>query len=236
MEEHAKPVVLLTRPSEASARFACALSGDRAEVVISPLQSIVRLPFCPAVESELIFTSENGARIYGDTVAGDGTRAWCVGERTAAVAAERGYVPAVGGGTAEDLLAKIIAEKPELPLVWAAGRNRRVDIVAGLQAAGLRAELSEVYDQVPAPLSDEARRALVSGRPVVAPVFSPRSASLLADTMPEGSAPIVVCISRAAAEAAPLCATVVAEAPNASAVAASVNAVLAQVEGPRDAR
>jgi uroporphyrinogen-III synthase len=206
-------VLLLTRPEPAARRFAAEAEqavGPFAQVVIAPLQRIVPLGPLPALPpgAALAFTSENGVAMavaagLGGQAAGGPRRAYCVGARTAAAARAAGFEARAAEGCADALLAAILADPPPGPIVHLAGRHQRGDLAERLRAAGLPATRIAAYDQQAAEVSDEARAALAGARPVVAPLFSPRSAALLAERMPAAPrAPLLlVFLSPAVAEA-----------------------------------
>ncbi len=177
-----RPTLLLTRPRAQAERFAdeCRVAFGDLRVVISPTLTIRYLE-PPSLEglAGVLLSSEHGARALGD---GDGLRAWCVGDRTAEVARECGFDAVSAGGSAEELVAMVAAAAPEGRLLHAHGAHTRGDVAGRLRAAGLTVGSVEVYEQEPAELSVAAREALAAGD-VVLPIFSPRSAGLLARTV-----------------------------------------------------
>ena len=206
MPDNATPLILLTRPRAQGARFAAlceAEFGTRAEVMQAPMQEIVWTGPPPAMaeDAALIFTSENGVRGAGHT--GAGRRAYCVGQRTAEAARLAGYDAISADGTAGDLAALIQKAPPAGPLIHLHGAFVRGDLAGQLRAGGLRAEGRVVYDQVALPLSPAARKALAGPRRVIAPLFSPRSARLLAEAAPDLANTALPCISKATRDALP---------------------------------
>ncbi|PIE11001.1 MAG: uroporphyrinogen-III synthase [Rhodobacterales bacterium] len=175
------PALLLTRPKGGSARVLRAVElslGREVPHVVSPLLDIVDLPVTADLSAIPILTSEQGARRAGGL--GYQGRAYCVGDRTAAMARAQGMRPISAGGTSDDLVKMIRAAAPETPLIHIRGRHTRGDVVERLRMAGLPASDAVAYEQIARPLSRAARALLESGSRVVAPVFSPRSAELLA--------------------------------------------------------
>lgn len=181
-----RPPLLLTRPTADAERFAASMPGWRS--VISPILAIRavdhdadRLHDAPG----LVFTSAHAVPMAGP---GRGRPAICVGGRTAEVARAAGFRVAEGDGTAESLL-PLIAASP-VPLVHPHGRHlARVLPVPGVI----------VYDQVSQPLNGAAWHLLSEAAPVILPVFSPRSAGLLAAEAANACAPLwLVAISEAA--------------------------------------
>lgn len=178
------PVLLLTRPQEASVRFAQALEarGCRFRAVISPLFSIEfigPLPDACAMRG-LIFTSANGVAAWRALGGRTDLPAYTVGAATAEAARAAGMTASSADGTADDLVAWLSAMRPPGPLLHLHGKNARGDVAARLSAAGLACSDAVIYDQPEQPPSAEARAALAGPQPVIAPVFSPRTAKLLA--------------------------------------------------------
>lgn len=202
MAERAR--LLLTRPEAASRRFLTACEAARrgpVPAVLSPVMAIrpveVRLEEPPAA---LILTSENGAVRAGEL--GLAPRlAWCVGARTAAEARRAGLHAVEAGPDAEGLLAALLEARPAGPLLHLRGEHARGRLAERLRAAGIEARDAVAYRQEALAPEPEARAALSGRDPLVAPIFSPRSAALLAAWDPR--APLhVVALSPAVAEAA----------------------------------
>lgn len=177
MPARATPTLLLTRPLADSRRFAAMLPGMPA--VIAPILSIVpvahdtaRLAAAPA----LVFTSGHAVAAAG---AGRRRPAFCVGPRTSELAAAAGFRVIEGPGDAEGLIPLIAGSG--LPVLHPHGRHL---------ARCLPVEGMVVYDQQPQPLSSEARALLAGPGPVVLPLFSPRSAALLATEAQGAAAPL----------------------------------------------
>jgi len=107
-----------------------------------------------------------------------------------------------GGGDANALVAMLARKRPKGTLLHAHGTNAKGDVVARLRAAGLLAKGRRVYEQVPMPLTRAARACLIRHKPVVLPLFSPRSAALAGNGAATAVAPLaVVALSRAVSEA-----------------------------------
>ncbi len=239
----AQPVLLLTRPREAAERFLRLLdSAGRFRPVVSPLLQISHIDGTQVGEppAALVLTSENGAIAAGRMGFPAGLPAFCVGDRTAEAARRQGLLTESAAGNADALVELLRATKPPEPLLHLRGEHARGDIVARLQAAGLRAEERVVYRQATVPLTAQARRALSSDRPVVVPLFSPRSASILVQQGPFSAPLHVIALSDAvAANARPLGARTLrtVDQPDAPAMAATVMEVLRNLsgEGPLEA-
>ena len=179
------PLCLLTRPEAQSRAFAAGLPGI--EVLIAPILRIVPRDFDPAPIARapgLIFTSVNAVPFAGP---GAGRRALCVGPQTGAAARAAGFAVTEGPGDAEGMLPLLAGREDWLHLH---GRHRARELpVPGLA----------VYDQVPQPLGEDARAVLAGTRPLILPLFSPRSAELLSEAMgAAAAAPIAAPIATVA--------------------------------------
>ena len=207
MPDNATPLILLTRPVAQAERFAgdCrAAFGDRAEVLIAPMQdiSLLALPDIPP-GTALIFTSENGVRAYQTGGGAAGLTAYCVGDRTAQAANGAGLNALSAAGAAGDLVALIREDHHSGALMHLHGTHVRGDITKRLSDAGLNASGHVVYEQQELPLSQEAIRALSGPRRIIVPLFSPRSAALFATAVPPFCRPDLICISPATRDALP---------------------------------
>ncbi|MDO5647216.1 uroporphyrinogen-III synthase [Paracoccus sp. (in: a-proteobacteria)] len=181
-----RPVLLLTRPEPDSQRFAAMLPEWRA--VIAPVLRIVPVAHdADALHraAGLVFTSAHAVASAGP---GRGRLAICVGARTADIAQAAGFRVQVGNGFADSLPPLIDAAG--CALIHPHGRHLAKDLgVPGVV----------VYDQQAQALTPQARGVLAGNAPVVVPVFSPRSARLVADALRDARAPIwLVAISAAA--------------------------------------
>ncbi|QFT58301.1 uroporphyrinogen-III synthase [Sulfitobacter sp. THAF37] len=176
-----KPVLLLTRPEDKSQAFFDGLTPDvtaRATLIVSPLLDIVPTGEVPRLADAwgVVFTSAQAVRLAPE---GQGRPAFCVGETTAETAAARGWEVRQVSATADDLLAELDGSQIGGPMVHLGGRHLRVDIARALRARGVEAISQTLYDQKLRPLSDAAQSALTGGAPVVAPLFSLRTATHL---------------------------------------------------------
>ncbi|VDS07173.1 uroporphyrinogen-III synthase [Paracoccus haematequi] len=215
MSSTKRPVLLLTRPQADSRRFAAMLPEWRA--VISPILRIVAVDHDGAALRDapgLVFTSAHAVAAAGP---GRGRLALCVGGHTAQVARAAGFDVRAGNGFAEGLLPLI--DGAGVPLIHPHGRH----LAKRLPVPGM-----VVYDQQAVPLTAEARALLGGDGPVVLPLFSPRSARLVADATRGARAPLRVAAISDAAWAAwdgPAAGHAVAERPDAAAMAAAVRAL-----------
>ena len=185
----AKPAVLLTRPQMQAEDFA-SLLGD-VLVVISPILRIVAVDHDAtllAVAEGVVLTSVHAVPAAAP---GRGRPAFCVGTATAEAARRAGFAVTVGPGDMDGLRPLIGDIKQHL--IHPHGRHRAGD--AGVPGV-------VVYDQKSQPLNDEARTLLAGDTPVILPLFSPRSARLVAEAVRGAHAQLLpVAISEAVAEA-----------------------------------
>lgn len=175
--------VLITRPEPQASRFARALLdryGKRVAPVLTPLLAPVFLrPDLPDRPfTSIVLTSETGARAAAALADSLPHRAFCVGDRTAEVATALGFHAQSAAGDAESLFTLLLAQRDAAPFLHLRGREARGDLVARLNAEGIKAQEAVVYAQEPQPMSPEAIRVLSGGGPVLAPLFSPRSAEV----------------------------------------------------------
>ncbi|MFT4014597.1 MAG: uroporphyrinogen-III synthase [Paracoccus sp. (in: a-proteobacteria)] len=163
------PILLLTRPEAAARRFAAGLDLPGLRVVISPVLRILPVAHDAAALARapgLVLTSIHALPAAGP---GRGRPALCVGPGTAEAAREAGFAVTRGPGDARGLLPMLRG----IPPGWLHPHGRHV--ARALPVPGV-----VVYDQVAQPL-DAAGRAVLAGEgPVILPLFSPRSARLLA--------------------------------------------------------
>lgn len=182
------PLCLLTRPRAQSLTFAALL--PEIDCLIAPILRIVPLPFeagLLAGASGFVFTSANAVPFAGP---GQGRPALVVGPQTAEAARLAGFDVHEGPGDAEGMLPLLQGREGWLHLH---GRHRaRVLPVPGIA----------VYDQVAEPLTADAIAALAGERPLILPLFSPRSAALLTDVAMDAQAPIATVAISARADAA----------------------------------
>lgn len=217
--------LLLTRPRAQAEAFAARFAGqDGLRIVIAPLMEIVALAHDAGLGpgEAAIFTSGNAVAL---APAGGGRDAWCVGTATAAAAEARGYVVRAALADAAALGAHLRAARPAERLVHLHGRHLRRDLVAELQAAGLRARGVALYDQRACDPGPEFHDALAA-RTLLVPLFSPRSARFFAEAAgAPGAGAAALALSAAVRDALPgdwqrLC--TVAAMPDADAMAAEV--------------
>jgi len=169
--------------------------------VISPLMRIEPLAVAPELSryGGVIFTSGSAVPLAGNIPAG--LPAYCVGARTARVAAAAGFVAVSAGGNAADLVRLILARAPEGPLLHLRGEHATSGVAAALTRAGVPTDELVVYHQLPKDLNDKARAVLAGPSPVILPLFSPRSAALFAEKGRDSAAPLrIIALSEAVAK------------------------------------
>lgn len=205
MVRQSQPVILLTRPLVQSQRFADQVGG----ALIAPLMAPEFLP--PAVPpgdfAAVILTSETGVEAaWRISAAGFRLprRAFCVGNATAAAAGRAGFDASSAEGNVSDLLAHIVMAAPQGRLLQLRAQDSAGDLQKRLISAGIETVSAIVYRQKARALTAEAAALLHGTVPVILPIFSPRSARLLAAEMRRiaATAPLwVVALSPAVAEA-----------------------------------
>ncbi|GAB1478101.1 uroporphyrinogen-III synthase [Paracoccaceae bacterium] len=227
------PTILLTRPLPQSQRFARALAEIcDLPVAISPLMAARALePILPQRPfSAVILTSETGAELAGQ-MRGLPRLAYCVGDRTAAIAAEQGFQAVSAEGDAQRLAALIVARNDAGPLLHLRGADSRGNLAKTLTKGGTVTDETVIYDQQPQRMTAEARALIASGQPLIVPLFSPRSARLFRQEAGQPAGPLwLAALSPAVAEElAPLAADglEIAERPDARAMLVAVQRLIA---------
>ncbi|MEL6585822.1 MAG: uroporphyrinogen-III synthase, partial [Pseudomonadota bacterium] len=177
--------VLLTRPeAQARAMVPRLQAMGAGGIVISSLLQIRFAERLPGLADGLIFTSRNGVAAYEHLGGPTGRAAWCVGERTAHAARALGL--RVRGVTEDAATLATVIPLSGPDLIHLRGRVQRGDLAQTLRDRGIRAKDAVIYDQAPVPLSAEAVDMLCAG-PVCAPLYSPRTAQLFAQSCPLGA-------------------------------------------------
>jgi uroporphyrinogen-III synthase len=151
----------------------------------------------------LIFTSRSGVRQFAALSDRRDIPVYAVGDATADEARKAGMTAISSSGDAADLLARIGADRASGPMLHLRGAHAAADVTGALSAAGIPADEAVIYTQSRAPLSAEARACLDGAAPVIAPVFSPRSAATLFADGPPNAPLVVLAISQATAARVP---------------------------------
>ncbi|WP_322867422.1 uroporphyrinogen-III synthase [Aquicoccus sp. G2-2] len=223
------PAILLTRPEAASEQYATRLKArlGAVEIVCSPL---LRIEFRAAQipPGEPVFTSRNGVEAFCHAQGQPGGSCWCVGEATAEAAKAVGFNAKAAGGDADSLVAAIRKSGESGPFVHMRGVHARGDLAQRLRAGGCAVDEVVLYDQHVQELSAAALTLLECEKPVIVPLFSPRTAAQFAQAR-SGEAPLyVAAMSAAVAEALghmPLAALAIAQAPSVAAMDAAVESL-----------
>lgn len=232
MIRQSRPTVLITRPMAQSLRFGAMIAQRFRDLphIISPLLAPRFLGFVPktAHYAAVIFTSETG--VAGAVRAGFAAQtAYCVGGRTAVAARAAGYVARSAEGDWRDLAALICAERPAGPLLFLCAQEAPAHLENVLRQAGFDVQRANIYAQDPQPFTPEARALLAQDQPVLAVLFSPRSAQLFCTAARGCAAPLWVAAfsDNVAAEVTlPHAAIRVAHRPNSAAMLDAVAALL----------
>lgn len=201
------PVLILTRPAAQAQAFADQIAARWAgsvRIILSPLMQIVPLQIDQdlAGAGGVIFTSAHGVAAAEHTNLCKGLPAWCVGEKTAQLAAAAGFDAIAGPGDAARLVEKISARRPAGPLVHLRGRHTRGAVADKLAQIGISCADVVAYDQHALPLTEPAFDALHGLLPVILPLFSPRTAAMLSEQGPFSAPVQLVVISTAVQGAA----------------------------------
>lgn len=226
--------VLLTRPRAQGDRFAAALADRFGAALVLHASPLIAPQFLDPVLAQrpytaLILTSETGA-LSASRTAGLPARAYCVGDRTAATAQSLGLSALSAQGDAAALVALIRASGEAGPLLHLRGLDARGHIAATLTAAGVPTYDAITYDQRPCLLTPEARALLGGTDPIILPLFSPRTAEILAAQGPFRAPLWVAALSPAVATAASVLSPArltIADAPNADALLTAIGELLA---------
>lgn len=189
--------LLLTRPHKQSVRFARQLrkqAGYTFAVTHAPLMRPVFLhPVRPAGEFQaVIFTSETAVEA-ATAYKGLPSMAYCVGDHTARAARRAGFLAVSAAGDAASLVAYIQQAAPMGDFLHICGVETRGSVAQSLTAAGIRTQELVAYRQDAVPFSLRAQRLLGGKKPVIVPLFSPRTAKyFVANAEPICNAPLYV--------------------------------------------
>ena len=97
-----------------------------------------------------------------------------------------------GGGTAEELVAAILADRPGGTVFCPRAQDQAVDVAKLLNLAGIETVSEVVYAQIAQSPTDEACDLLAGTDPVILPLFSARSARLAVAAFHGHRAPLCV--------------------------------------------
>lgn len=207
-------------------------------MVIAPVVEIV--PTGAPVDFEgvaaVIFTSPSA--VLSGLAPGRPLRAWCVGDRTAAVARAAGFEAVSVGGAADDLVSALLAAGERGPCLHLRGAESRGEVAGRLALAGVPCRELVVYTQQDVPLTSAADAVLRGAQPVLLALFSPNSAARLSAELAgrEVRAPLLLAAMSPAVAAAwrgpPPLRTVVAERPDSRAMVAALEQLATPADSP----
>ncbi len=201
------PTILITRPAPTDAEFADQIRARLGDVHIclSPLMRIAFSDDLPDLEDirTLVFTSRNGVQSFIRISDHRDFACYCVGDATAQAAQAEGFSTIAGDGSSSDLVARLVADKPNGSCLHVRGTHSVGDIAGELTSTGVPAHEAILYDQVSQPLSSEAQALLCGETPVILPLFSPRTARLLSENAHNGAQMHVAALSQNVADALP---------------------------------
>lgn len=203
-----KKTLLLTRPALQSEKCATSIEEmfpERFRFLISPLLDISAVGKLPDLQpfQAMIFTSANGVRQFIEKGGQTKKPCICVGDRTTATARENGLDGYSAKGSADDLvrLAAQVLDPTAGPLLYIRGKQATGDITSRLNSLSFAVEELTLYRQNPRHLALKVEREFASGKIDLLTLYSPMTASLLADTIKKNPDwPLkdvsVICISR----------------------------------------
>ena len=198
------PILLITRPASDGERLAKAVAAQCPvpfDTIYSPVIRIVDEPIVvDAPPAGLVLTSANGALAAGRLPELAGLPAWCVGDHTADVARQHGLKAISAGRDADALVRLVLAQRPFGPLLHLHGAHVRGNVAARIIAGGIPCQSAIAYRQEAQVLSDSAVSAVNGDRPVILPVYSPRTGRIIAQQGPFSAPLHIVAISAATAE------------------------------------
>lgn len=198
------PILLITRPAPDGERLAKAVavrSPVPFDTIYSPAIRIVDEPVVvDTPPAGLVLTSANGALVAGRVPGLTGLPTWCVGDHTADVARRNGLKAISAGRDADALVGLILAQRPIGPLLHLHGVHVRGEVAVRIAAGGIPCRSAVAYRQEAQVMNDSALSALNGVRPVILPVYSPRTGRIIAQQGPFSAPLHIVAISAAAAE------------------------------------
>ncbi|WP_435257017.1 uroporphyrinogen-III synthase [Thioclava sp. FR2] len=187
LQSRAIPVII-TRPEPQANRFAQEIRRDLGNKAIPIISPLLQLRFSGNQPPDhrfgaLVLTSEMGAqsalRLREEGVIIPDL-AYCVGDRTAQVARQNGFLPVSASGDARDLVSLLLEHRKDAPFLHLHGQEARGDIVGKLTAQNVEAIGLVTYFQEPLCLTEEAKFTLSKDGEVFVPLFSPRTARIWA--------------------------------------------------------
>ncbi|MFT7371047.1 MAG: uroporphyrinogen-III synthase [Octadecabacter sp.] len=172
------PIVLVTRPETDAQRFVDvlrAISGPFIAINSPAFENETLFAKIPEFNTA-IFTSQAGV-VHAPS--GNGRPAFCVGDATANAATDAGYVSISAGGSADDLVALILRQRPDDALLHIRGEITHGDIAKRLNETGLYCQEVVAYRKVVRGPSQTAREATSEKQMIIVPLFSAQTVSIL---------------------------------------------------------
>ena len=175
-------ILLLTRPLDGNERFCLKIKHllYKCEILDSPIQKIEFLPGLSKVNKNavLIFTSLNGLRA-AEKHNLTNNRCFVVGKNTKKIAVSFGYEVLGFSKDQENLLKLIKSKKPTESMVHIRGKHTVGNLCDALKRNQFSCLDIIGYNQEPLKIKKQNLQKIHSGRPVILPIFSSRSAALL---------------------------------------------------------
>ena len=175
-------ILLLTRPLGGNERFCLKIKHllYSCEILDNPIQKIDFLPSLSKVNknSVLIFTSANGLRAAKKHNLIN-KKCFVVGANTKKIAVSFGYDVLGFSKDQENLLKLIKSKKPTQSLVHIRGKHTVGNLCDTLERNQFSCLDIIGYNQEPLKIKKQNLQKIHSGRPVILPIFSSRSAELL---------------------------------------------------------
>ena len=175
-------ILLLTRPLGGNERFCLKIKHllYSCEILDNPIQKIDFLPSLSKVNknSVLIFTSANGLRAAKKHNLIN-KKCFVVGANTKKIAVSFGYDVLGFSKDQENLLKLIKSKKPTESMVHIRGKHTVGNLCDALKRNQFNCLDIIGYNQEPLKIKKQNLQKIHSGRPVILPIFSSRSAELL---------------------------------------------------------
>ena len=175
-------ILLLTRPQDGNEQFCLKIKHllQKCEILDNPIQKIEFLPALSEVKknSVLIFTSINGLR-SAEKYNLINKKCFVVGENTKRVATSLGYEVLGFSSNQENLLKLIKSNKPSENMVHIRGKHTVGNLCDSLKRSAVSCMDIVGYNQKPLKIRKKTLQKIQSGRPVILPIFSSRSAKLI---------------------------------------------------------
>ena len=175
-------ILLLTRPLGGNERFCLKIKHllYSCEILDNPIQKIDFLPSLSKVNknSVLIFTSANGLRAAKKHNLIN-KKCFVVGANTKKIAVSFGYEVLGFSKDQENLLKLIKSKKPTESMVHIRGKHTVGNLCDALKRNQFSCLDIIGYNQEPLKIKKQNLQKIHSGRPVILPIFSSRSAELL---------------------------------------------------------